>query len=1140
MSGLKLVSVRHGPQHKSLVLYSSMPREEAERLLSAAFGVPDGAALQLMDPVSRRRWSVLDACRDTAALPDVVDLVTSQSASAAAAAQSQPAFSAESRPLLHHSHHSHRVQPYQPHNRQQSRTAHQLTQQMIDDIQQQQLPLSPLPASPSASLFPQTAATAISFPPPFVLSLHSLTDLAQALQLSEHLIVLLFIVSPASASSTALSRLYHQLATSSMYRHLLFVSVESSLLASAASVAASASAAPLLLPVSLPPPPALQLYYAGTCIGEVANVNEHQLITIVHSSDELMQHIAANNASTDNDDSSSSSISQQQQLRLDSPSGRVQWEEGEEEEGVLLSAEEAVALEKLVLREDSGVLQAYSAFPELSLVVDAFMRIAKHVGREKEARRRRAGERDMERERERERERARTRGRERDTVAAMAASAAAAASSSFPRPGASSAMDDLLSMTLSALQQHGLLSAAEVDGVLQLYSRDDQQVLQTLLAYQRDGREEQLMENLLRIAMAHKLGMTAQLAYSPATDTAGADNSRARSSSSGSGGRREWEGRDDSEGMRERRMAASRVGAGAGSSATRSKWATQPQRTYKPIAFNNEEDEEEDGEEEEDEDEDEEREQADEDEEADNEDDEQYEDDSAAALNTALGRLGIAALTSSLPPLAPSTAASSSAVPLSSGVSARLYEDAVSLLAALSFQQLISSEQLSLFVTLLTQQHPLLLSALLAYEHSNDVDDLLNTLNKVHKRLADHHSHSDQQQQQQASTSAITAAAAPRVVEVSGESAELAELLSRLPPSFLATHGSHLSALIGNRDAVLLSALQIWREQQQQRQADHSGRDTERHHKDTQQLLTIVMRRAEKERQRAETTHKAQQQQSLPPPTASATVAARPSSSHFSSAAQPQSPLSPQVTADQVEQLKHAYSSGVQQQQQNRPLQPLHSHSHKPPPSTALPADTVHADSRPTEVAPSAAQLERSLSRLLSGGVLSTADCSLLRSRLADGDARMLAVLQVAAADGDEDELGDSLTRIAHSQRTAGQDGSTAQQTDGNSNTNSGGGEDRPASHSTQPASAQPTGSEQSSEAGGAKAASHDSKTGRDSAQQQPVAVAAAADVTVEDVPVEADGGNDIATAPVGPQHNSEEEQGRTAEGGEKSVTSAD
>ena len=349
-------------------------------------------------------------------------------------------YHSESRPLLHHHQHSHRVQPYQPHNRQQSRTAHQLTQQLIDDMQQHQQPppTSPLPNSPPAS-------TALSFPPPFVLSLHSLSDLGQALQLSEHLIVLLFIVTPTSASSASLSRLYHQLASSALYRNLLFVSVDSSLLASAASFAAStgsSSPAPLLLPVTLPPPPALQLYYAGTCIGEVGNVNEEQLMTIVQSSDELMQHIAANggSSSTEDDESAYYHEQQQQQRAQDSPSGRVHWEEGEEEEGVLLSADEAVALEKLVLRDDADVLQAYAAFPELSLVVDAFMRIAKHVGREKEARRRRVGHSTA-------------------ATATAAASAASSTLSSLPalasqRPAAASSsreLDDLLSMTLSAL-----------------------------------------------------------------------------------------------------------------------------------------------------------------------------------------------------------------------------------------------------------------------------------------------------------------------------------------------------------------------------------------------------------------------------------------------------------------------------------------------------------------------------------------------------------------------------------------------------------------------------------------------------------------------------------------------------------------
>ena len=822
MSGLRLVSVRHGSSRRSVVLYAAMPRAEAERLLSAAFSVPDGAALLLMDPVSKRRWTVHEACRDTAALPDVLELLTHSPAAASTTAAN------ESRPLLHHhNQHSHRVQPYQPHSRQQSRTAHQFTQTAADELPQ------PQPASPL--LDSHAASNAVSFPPPFVLSLHSLSDLAQALQLSEHVIVLLYIVSPAPASSTSLSRLYYQLALSARYRNLLFVSVESSLLASAASATASAgsassdSTAPPLLPVTLPPPPALQLYYAGTCIGEVGNVNEEQLITIVQSSDELMQHIAANGSgSAGGDDNDGSEYGGQQHQRAqDSPSARVQWEEGEEEEGVLLSADEALALEKLVLREDADVQAAYASFPELSLVVDAFMRMAKHVGREKDARRRRA-----------EDVTASTAAMP-STFSAEPSTSRTSSSQRQAAAAATSALDDLLSMTLSALQQHGLLSTAEVDGVLQLYADNSPQVVQTLLAYQRDGREEQLMENLLRIAMAHKLGMAAQLPHSRDLHSNTATEDRqARSGSSD----RDWEGRDDSEGMRERRMAATE------SSGTRSKWASQSQRVFRPAALDNaDEDDDDDEDEDEDENEEEESEQYGEDDEDGGNgdgDDEPFQDNSEA-LNVALGRLAIApsATLSSSAPFLSASSLSVSAANVSSG----LYQEAVNLLAALSFQQLITAEQLSLFVALLTAQHPLFLSPLLAYQQTNDVDDLLNTLNKVYARLGGQLLSTGQQHA--ASTSSL-----------SSESAELADLLSLLPPSFLATHGSHLSSLIASRDAVLLSALQIWREQQQQQQADLSGGHGERQQKDTQQLLTVIMRRAEKERQRAETSIKAKHQ----------------------------------------------------------------------------------------------------------------------------------------------------------------------------------------------------------------------------------------------------------------------------------------
>ena len=225
--------------------------------------------------------------------------------------------------------------------------------------------------------------------------------------------------------------------------------------------------------------------------------------------------------------------------------------------------------------------------------------------------------------------------------------------------------------------------------------------------------------------MAYKLGMTAQL--NTHHSNAATDDGNV---SSGGNNSREWEGRDDSEGMRQRRMAAS------GSSATRSKWLTQPQRMYRPAVLDNAEDEEEEEEEEQEEEEEEEEEDGDEVEQNDDVD-ESYEEDNNEPLDVAMGRLGIA----------PSTSSWSSSV--STGVSPSVYEEAVNLLAALSFQQLISSEQLSLFVSLLTQQHPLFLSALLAYQQTSDIDDLLDTLNKVHKRLSGQQPASGQQRQQQ-------------------------------------------------------------------------------------------------------------------------------------------------------------------------------------------------------------------------------------------------------------------------------------------------------------------------------------------------------------------------------------------------------
>ena len=142
--------------------------------------------------------------------------------------------------------------------------------------------------------------------------------------------------------------------------------------------------------------------------------------------------------------------------------------------------------------------------------------------------------------------------------------------------------------------------------------------------------------------------------------------------------------------------------------------------------------------------------------------------------------------------------------------------------------------------------------------------------------------------------------------------------------------------------------------------------------------------------------------------------------------------------------------------------------------------------------------------------MLTDTDCFLLRSLLTEGDARMLAVLQLAEADGDEDELTDSLTRIAHSHSSAGRrDNAVAEQGS--------------TALISQTAGVQPTGSP-SSQADGRETV--DSTRADTDIAQQASSSAPQAAVTVEDVTRETDDSRDedIATAPRAKQPDTEQQ----------------
>ena len=874
MSSLKLISVRHGAVLKSMVFYTGMQPTELRRLLIATFSPPSSSGrlwadstMALLDPVTGQTIALHEACADASALPDAVELLVvgnsaellsmdSAAASASSASSFGPSPAPSGRPLLHH--HVHRMQPYpQAHNRQPSHSSQQQQlahlQQQQREEQQRQRSFSPAPTSPGSPTSPVLPA----FPPPFVLTLQSASDVLQALQLSERVIVLLFIHLPSSSSSPVYA-LYHQLASSSHYPHLLFLSIEHSLLA---------ATAPSVPSLSLPAPPSLQLYYAGTPIGHVLNVNCEQMITLVQSSQELIAQLqAATSASPD-----------------PGQSRRVRWEEGEQDEGVLLSTDEAVALEELVLKESPAVQAAYQAFPSLSLVVDAFMRIARHIGNEKERRR---------------------------------GSAAAAGRSPY---------DELLVTSLQGMKHGGLISADDERTVRRMYDEGGGRVLEVLEQYTREGSEQRLMEGLWSIAMQGKL----MAEEAP----------------------REWEGRDDSEGMRARRAAAR---------GRRSKWNAPSNRVdqRRPEAADQDDDDEDEEEEDADDDDDEDLDEDEDDEEEDDDGDDEEEhddDDDDASAHPPYH--------DSHAPPPPSTLSTGSFSP-----SSPLYASSISTLATLSAQGEISPSELSFYIHLLTSSHPLMLAAFTSYHATLDMADLVDTLRRIRQKAT-----------------APRAAPAP----APASSVDLAALLSLLPAEFISSHGEAISSLIAHKDAILLSALQIWKEQDG---AGGHGRG-QADPADLQQLLGIVMKRVEKEKRELdksavraakapaqplgavnETVAEDEAERSAPSASASSALAAAPAAAGD---LRPRSPQSPQVSLEQINAVKRAYHSGI------------------------------------TQSSNAQQSLSTVLSSLLSSGVITEDEKRWTEARWRDGDARMVAVLHVFDEDGDEDELRDSVTRIA-------------------------------------------------------------------------------------------------------------------------------
>ena len=862
MSALKLISVRHGSVQKSMVFYTGMPAAELRRLLIATFSPPPhlsqlwaDAPMAFADPMGGRTLALHDACQNAPALPDVVDLlvlgVGGSQAAAAPLAPSQPssaaaaatAASSSTRPLLHH--HQHRVQPYpQHHTRQPSQQQQQQQQQNYAAQQPQPQPHSP--ESPSSPSSPSLSSSR----PPYVLQLRSASEVLQALQLSDSVIVLLYIHLHTQAI-LPLTRLYQQLASSGHFPQLLFLSIEHSLLASTS-------------PSPPPSPPSLQLFYAGTSIGQVLHLTEEQMLTLAHSSQELCTQLHHTPPAPQPPPSSSPLTSRP----------RVQWEEGEQDEGVLLSTDEAIALESLVLREAPEVVAAYEAFPQLSLVVDAFMRIARHIGREKAKRRMGGG----------------MGGEEGDGG------------------GEGGVYGEVLGGALQGLREGGLISEEDAQGVRRMYEEGTGRVAEVLQRFSRDGGEEALMEGLWELAMQGKV------------DRQHAD------------GAREWEGRDDSEGMRARRTGQ----AGKG---RRSRWDTPPGQ-----AATQQQQQAEAEAEEEDDDADDDDDELDDEGEDDDEDDEE-EDGERDDVNDSV---------QSTPP---SSSAAQSAVTSSS--SSPLFTSAVSTLATLSAQGLVSPTELSLYVHLLSSSHPLIVAAFQSYGDTNDLTDLVDTLQRIRR----------------------TALTPPR--PSSTTSSDLAALLSLLPSDFTSSHSASIGRLVAQRDAILLSALQLWKEQG--RDAEKRGtKGNEAQSGDVQQLLAIVRKRVEKEgRHHGQTTggkgEKAQLLKSVNEASAgeeedssqrAASIAAQLSS-------RPQSPQSPQVSAAEIDALKTAYTSGLTR--------------------------SSHAQ----------ATLTAALAALVASGVISDEEKKGVETNWRDGDARLLAVLQVHEADEDDDELRDSLTRIA-------------------------------------------------------------------------------------------------------------------------------
>ena len=894
---MKLVTIHYGNKQSKVVFSSGMKAAEQQRLIQATMlnntniSNPADITIGLFNPIEGTVISLEDACEDATNLPDIMEVVLLQQPSSSSPAtttssSSSVAFNAF-KPILHHAHHN-RMQPY-PSPSASSSLPHQ--------------PFTSHTPTSHPQLFdpsPSQGGTA-GFPPAFVLSLNSVSDVMQALSLSESIIVILLIYSSSSISPSvaALSQLYHQLASSGIYKHLLFLSVDYDLL--------TAAAATGVLPLTLPPShPSLQLYYAGVTIGQVVGVNEEQLIRMIESSDDLMRELNGQ-ASSPLAASSISSVSTPPLASTpmsDSIAGgrnHVRWQEGDESEGILLSEEEAAALEQLIVKQDPRVQQAYLVFPQLSLVVGAFMRLARHIGEQKEERRakQQGGDGGM------------------GSVAGVTSSGG-------------SVFDDVFDSTVFAMHHQGLLTYRDLQLLLSLYQNRHPAILTALINYQQTADGAVFVNALSQLV---KMENQQREQQDSADQHPHQPSARSRWSLTGVSG--------DSGRGKKRRTAV--------------------------------------------------------------------DVDDGQELTTTTS-------TSTIDLDEPSSAtvdAGSRSVPVHSDP---LFVTAINTLSLLSVQQQFAPGEVFLLLTMISANHPLIMAAIMAYEVTNDIEDLVDTLHRIVNKM----------KQEGADTQS------PDINESTDRTA-VAILLTLLPPTFLSSHAPHLSSLITQRDRVLYSALQVYQEQQK---ANHTKPPDQRQ-KEQRELTLLLMRRIENERREREeeatelansrqtaSSQSTTEEQQAPVETGadpsitdsaisstaasasipSASTSQRASSFSTTSATSSMSDPSVPSTDDSSEghlMLKEDY------QHTNKPEPPLKTDSAASSSTSGSTATTTATDS---EVG---AALKGCLAVLVSEGVIGEEAKVGIEKRWTGGDGVLDAVMSVWKQTGDEEEMRDSLVRIA-------------------------------------------------------------------------------------------------------------------------------